>query len=108
MVILPLFAAKMFCTFRELPKICSPHTAWANKDINSLLMLLALNFRLAFNSLVPRGNWTSSWPYTTFPRAKSQPPDLLPDMVKEVFAPSPPTAYAVQEVHHTPDPQIIA
>ena len=44
---------------------------------------------------------------TRFPRAKSPPPDLLPDMVKEVFLPSPPTAFTVQEVHHTPDLQII-
>ncbi len=44
---------------------------------------------------------------TRFPHAKSQPPDLLPDMVKEEFLQSPPTAFTVQEVHHTTDLQII-
>ena len=44
---------------------------------------------------------------TRFPQAKAQPTDLLPDLVKEVFLPTAPTAFTVEEVPATPDLQIV-
>ena len=40
---------------------------------------------------------------TRFPRAKDQVPNLLPDLVKEVFLPTTPTAFTIEEVRQTPD-----
>jgi hypothetical protein len=40
---------------------------------------------------------------TRFPHAKVPAPNLLPDLVQEVFLPTTPTAFTLEEVRKTPD-----